>query len=197
MFEISKNKKRKYPEANYELLPGTDKQKGQKKYLVEFTNYKEAKQAKDKLSESYDQELVEIDSALHQVKKENKEVRNAVKQNSNYNNEENSFEQKNSTKNNRNLFEIRVPKIILRNTSFKLNEDLLKKEMEKFGTVSHVHMPIKEDGKFKGYAFVMFDDKKDAAKAIESINSSDKKLMGTKMVADWCLPKNIFLRSKE
>ena len=69
--------------------------------------------------------------------------------------------------------------------------------MEKYGKVNLINMPKKEDGKYKGYAFVVFEDKKEASKAIDSINSSDKKIMGTKMAADWCLPKNIFLRSNK
>jgi nucleolar protein 4 len=67
--------------------------------------------------------------------------------------------------------------------------------MEKYGKVTLINMPKKEDGKYKGYAFAVFDTKAEASKAISSINSSTAKLMGTKMVADWCLPKNIFLRS--
>ncbi len=69
--------------------------------------------------------------------------------------------------------------------------------MEKYGKVTLINMPKKEDGKFKGYAFVVFENIKEASKAIDAINSSTTKLMGTKMVADWCLPKNIFLRSKK
>ena len=42
-------------------------EKKEKKYLVEFANYKEAKIAKDKLNETYDNELVEVNSGLHQV----------------------------------------------------------------------------------------------------------------------------------
>lgn len=68
--------------------------------------------------------------------------------------------------------------------------------MEKYGKVSAINLPRKEDDKLKGYAFITFENKKEANKAIEGVNSSDKKLMGTKMVADWCLPKNVFLRSE-
>jgi hypothetical protein len=44
-----------------------DTEKSSKKYLVEFGNYKDAKAAKDSLAEAYDNELVQVDSGLHQV----------------------------------------------------------------------------------------------------------------------------------
>ena len=58
----------------------------------------------------------------------------------------------------RNLFEIRLPKIILRNLSFKFNEETLRKEMEKYGQVEVVNLP-KRDGEknHNGFGFVTFE----------------------------------------
>jgi RNA recognition motif-containing protein len=75
-----------------------------------------------------------------------------------------------------------------------MNEEELKKHMEKYGQVKFVSIPLKE-GKAKGFGFVVFNDLKEANKALSEINSSSAKIMGNKIVVDWCLPKNIFLRS--
>lgn len=67
--------------------------------------------------------------------------------------------------------------------------------MEKYGKIKLVNLPKKEDGKLFGYGFIVYENMQDAKKAIEGLNSRTEKLMGTKVVADWCLPKNIFLKN--
>ena len=96
----------------------------------------------------------------------------------------------------RNLFEIRLPKIILRNLSFKFNEETLRKEMEKYGQVEVVSLP-KRDGEknHNGFGFVTFKNLKDAQKAIETLNAKADKFNGTKVAVDWCLPKNLYLKN--
>jgi RNA recognition motif-containing protein len=67
--------------------------------------------------------------------------------------------------------------------------------MEKYGAVKLINLPKKDDGKMFGYGFVVFEDIDDAKKAIKEINSRTDKFMGTKFVADWCLPKNLYLKN--
>lgn len=77
----------------------------------------------------------------------------------------------------------------------KFDEESLKKEMESFGKVELVTIPKKDDGKMKGFGFVVFKNMKIAKQAIETLNSQDKKLLDTKVVADWCLPKRLYLKN--
>lgn len=67
--------------------------------------------------------------------------------------------------------------------------------MESFGKVKLVSIPKKDDGKMKGFGFVVFESMKIAKHAIETLNSQDRKLLGTKVVADWCLPKRLYLKN--
>lgn len=69
--------------------------------------------------------------------------------------------------------------------------------MESFGKVKLVNIPKKDDGKMKGFGFVVFENMKIAKQAIESLNSEKKQLLGKIVVADWCLPKRVFLKNNE
>lgn len=69
--------------------------------------------------------------------------------------------------------------------------------MEKFGKVKLINLPKKEDGKMLGYGFVVFENMNQAKKAIEELNARKEKLLGSKVVADWCLPKNIYLKNSK
>lgn len=75
-----------------------------------------------------------------------------------------------------------------------MTEDSLRKEMEKYGKIVLTSLPVKDDGKLKGFGFVQFSTLDEAKKALEDLNSSNKKLAGNKVIVDWCIPKNIFQR---
>ena len=90
------------------------------------------------------------------------------------------------------LFQIKFPKLILRNLSFKVNEDVLKKEMAKYGNVTDVFLPKRDDGKYKGFGFVKFSEMTEASKALTDINNKKEPFYGKKVAVDWCLPKNVF-----
>ena len=81
--------------------------------------------------------------------------------------------------------------------NLQIKEELLKAEMEKFGTVTLVNLPKKADGKPKGFGFIVFDKLNDAKKAIDTLNERKEKFMGTKVACDWCIPKNIFIKNTE
>jgi nucleolar protein 4 len=55
---------------------------------------------------------------------------------------------------------------------------------------------IRKDDKFSGFGFVTFEKKTDAAKAIEILNNKEFKLLGTNVIADWCLPKDLYLKNQ-
>jgi RNA recognition motif-containing protein len=56
---------------------------------------------------------------------------------------------------------------------FDINEKLLRKLFNKFGTISEVNIPRDSaSNKSKGYAFVNFENYFDAAKAIKELNET-------------------------
>ena len=93
------------------------------------------------------------------------------------------------------IFEIKIPKLILRNLSFKVNEQILKQEMSKYGNVANVLIPKRDDGRYKGYGFVNFSEMNEATKALNELNSNKKPFYGKKVAVDWCLPKDVFLNN--
>jgi multiple RNA-binding domain-containing protein 1 len=102
-----------------------------------------------------------------------------------------------ATKNNKKkTFEIRIPRLILRNLNFKLKEDELKSSLEKYGTVKDLKLPKKADGSPCGYGFVSYASKTEAIEAMKNINNMKEKLLGTRVVVDWCLPKDVYLKSR-
>ncbi|CAF1209655.1 unnamed protein product [Rotaria magnacalcarata] len=87
-------------------------------------------------------------------------------------------------------FEVRIPRIIVRNLNFKVNEDQLKKAFEKINATINNTSIVKRDGQSKGFGFVTFEKLDDAQKAIQELNG--KKLLGRPMAIDWSLPKNVY-----
>jgi RNA recognition motif-containing protein len=66
---------------------------------------------------------------------------------------------------------------------FKIEEDELRSQFEKFGAVSSVKIITdKYSGRSKGFGFVEMPDDEQAAKAIESLNGSE--VMGRKIVVN-------------
>ncbi|KAG0411487.1 hypothetical protein HPB47_011374 [Ixodes persulcatus] len=67
----------------------------------------------------------------------------------------------------------RKPRLIVRNLSFKANEDVLRDCFGKYGDLVEVSIPKKPDGKMRGFAFVQFAETKSAIKAINGLNASN------------------------
>ncbi|CAF3319616.1 unnamed protein product [Rotaria sp. Silwood2] len=87
-------------------------------------------------------------------------------------------------------FEVHIPRIIVRNLNFKVNEDQLKKAFEKSSiAISNVSI-VKKDEQSKGFGFITFDKLEDAQKAIQTMNG--QKIFGRPMALDWSLPKNVY-----
>lgn len=85
----------------------------------------------------------------------------------------------------------RKARLIIRNLSFKADEDQLQKHFEKTGgKVTEVNILKKPDGKMVGCAFVQMDTIGNAAKAVSSLNG--KPFLGRAVAVDWAVAKDKF-----
>ncbi|XP_013772254.1 RNA-binding protein 28-like, partial [Limulus polyphemus] len=78
-------------------------------------------------------------------------------------------------------------RLIIRNLSFKATDKKIKQAFSKFGNITEITIPKKEDGKMKGFAFVQFENTSSAIKAINSLNA--KEFLGRPIAVDFSLPK--------
>ncbi|KAK2842181.1 hypothetical protein Q5P01_012381 [Channa striata] len=86
-------------------------------------------------------------------------------------------------------------RLIIRNLSFKCSEDDLKEVFSKFGTVVEAKIPLKPDGKKRGFAFVMLKNVSQAAKALNALNL--KEINGRQVAVDWAVPKDKFIATQQ
>ncbi|XP_018519394.1 RNA-binding protein 28 isoform X2 [Lates calcarifer] len=86
-------------------------------------------------------------------------------------------------------------RLIIRNLSFKCSEDDLKQEFSKFGTVLESKIPLKPDGKMRGFAFVMLRNVSEAARALNNMNL--KEIKGRQVAVDWAVPKDKFIATQQ
>ncbi|XP_017260996.1 RNA-binding protein 28 isoform X2 [Kryptolebias marmoratus] len=86
-------------------------------------------------------------------------------------------------------------RLIIRNLSFKCTEDDLKEAFGKFGTVVEANIPLKPDGKKRGFAFVQFKDLFGATKAFEAMNL--KEIKGRQVAVDWAVPKDKYTTAQQ
>ncbi|XP_067915483.1 RNA-binding protein 28 isoform X2 [Heterodontus francisci] len=82
----------------------------------------------------------------------------------------------------------RKARLIVRNLSFKCSEDDLKTIFSQYGTVLEVHIPTKEDGKMRGFAFVQLKNLLEAGKALKGMNL--KEIKGRPVAVDWAVAKD-------
>ena len=81
-------------------------------------------------------------------------------------------------------------RLIVRNLSFKCNEDDLKKAFEDCEGMTDASIPVKLDGKKYGFGFVQFNSLRNAMKAVELMNSTE--ILGRPVAVDWVLPKDMY-----
>lgn len=86
-------------------------------------------------------------------------------------------------------------RLIIRNLSFKCTEDHLKEVFAKFGNVVEVTVPLKPDGKMRGFAFVLFKKVPEAARALNAMNM--KEIKGRPVAIDWAVPKDKFISTQQ
>ncbi|KAF0041194.1 hypothetical protein F2P81_007092 [Scophthalmus maximus] len=90
-------------------------------------------------------------------------------------------------------------RLIIRNLSFKCSEDDLKQTFSKFGTVLEAKIPLKPDGKMRGFAFVLFKNVSQAAKALNDMNlkeiKAQKKTQKKLLPSDVKEGRTVFIRN--
>ncbi|KAK6318186.1 hypothetical protein J4Q44_G00114770 [Coregonus suidteri] len=74
------------------------------------------------------------------------------------------------------------------------SEDDLKQTFAKFGTVLEANIPLKPDGKMRGFAFVQFKNVLGAGKALNAINL--KEIKGRQVAVDWAVAKDKFVATQ-
>ncbi|CAJ1056855.1 RNA-binding protein 28 [Xyrichtys novacula] len=86
-------------------------------------------------------------------------------------------------------------RLIIRNLSFKCSEDDVKQVFSQFGTVIESKIPLKPDGKMRGFAFVLFKSVSEAARALGAMNL--KEIKGRQVAVDWAVPKDKFIATQQ
>jgi len=86
-------------------------------------------------------------------------------------------------------------RLIIRNLSFKSDENSLKKFFSPHGPVVDVNILKKPDGRMVGCAFVEFKKVEDAGAAIKAANAAQ--FLGRTMAVDWAVPKEVFKQKEE
>ncbi|OAA49708.1 Nucleotide-binding, alpha-beta plait [Cordyceps fumosorosea ARSEF 2679] len=66
----------------------------------------------------------------------------------------------------------RTSRLFVRNLPYSATEDDLREELEKFGGVDEVHMPINAQGTGKGFALVLFTKPSDAVAAFQALDGA-------------------------
>ncbi|KAL6106855.1 rbm28 [Pungitius sinensis] len=86
-------------------------------------------------------------------------------------------------------------RLIIRNLSFKCSEDDLKQILSEFGTVLEAKIPLKPDGKMRGFAFVLFKNVCEAGNALNAMNM--KEIKGRQVAIDWAVPKDKYIATQQ
>jgi len=85
-------------------------------------------------------------------------------------------------------------RLIIRNLSFKSDENSLKKFFSSHGPVVDVNILKKPDGRMVGCGFVEFKKVEDAGAAIKAANAAQ--FLGRTIAVDWAVPKEVFKENK-
>jgi len=86
-------------------------------------------------------------------------------------------------------------RLVIRNLSFKSEEDSLRKFFAPHGALVDVNILKKPDGRMVGCAFVEFKKLGDAAAAIKASNAAQ--FLGRTIAVDWAVPKEVFKHKDE
>ncbi|KAF4101199.1 RNA-binding protein 28 [Onychostoma macrolepis] len=85
-------------------------------------------------------------------------------------------------------------RLIIRNLSFMCEEADLKQIFSEFGTVTEAKIPLKPDGKKRGFAFVQFRNMAEAGKALAAMNL--KEIKDRQVAVDWAIAKDKYLTNQ-
>jgi nucleolar protein 4 len=83
---------------------------------------------------------------------------------------------------------VKKGRLVIRNLSFKVTEESLRKAFETYGTISEVNLLKKADGKLVGCAFLQYENYDDSTKAIKAMNGKD--FLKRKISVDFAVSKN-------
>uniref|UniRef100_A0A182N2W9 RRM domain-containing protein n=1 Tax=Anopheles dirus TaxID=7168 RepID=A0A182N2W9_9DIPT len=85
-------------------------------------------------------------------------------------------------------------RVIVRNLSYKITEEKLRKEFERFGTIEDVNVLKRPDGKLVGCAFLQYSQKEESDRAVQEMNSQI--YMGRKIEVHYAKDKADYSRIK-
>ena len=85
-----------------------------------------------------------------------------------------------------------VSRIVIRNLSFKVTEEMLHSELISFGKMLDLEVPKNGEGKIRGFAFVSYINKFEANKALQKLNG--KEILGRKIAVDWAVSKDQYVK---
>ncbi|GAU97994.1 hypothetical protein RvY_09201 [Ramazzottius varieornatus] len=88
----------------------------------------------------------------------------------------------------------KMGRIILRNLPFSTKESDLHALMGKCGKITEVRIPLKEDGKMRGFAFVQFQSINSAETAVNMFNAC--KVKDRIIAVDWAVAKSRYEEAK-
>ncbi|XP_072045384.1 LOW QUALITY PROTEIN: RNA-binding protein 28-like [Amphiura filiformis] len=90
-------------------------------------------------------------------------------------------------------------RLVVRNLSFKCDEDALQKAFSTYGSISEVKIPLlhgpPHGKRSRGFGFVQFKEIDSAAKAVKKMNGTE--IMGRPIAVDWSLPREKFLAASK
>ncbi|ROT66699.1 RNA-binding protein 28, partial [Penaeus vannamei] len=86
-------------------------------------------------------------------------------------------------------------RIVVRNLSFKVDEDIVREHFSKFGVIDEINLLRKKDGQLVGCGFIQFRSRSEALRAIEECNM--KPLLGRTIAVDIAVPKEKFTGKNE
>lgn len=84
-------------------------------------------------------------------------------------------------------------RIVLRNIPFDCPPSKIYKAFSKYGHIIEINLPKGKEDKGRGFGFLTFSSRQQAASAIESATKTD---LGRTVVADWAVPKNEYASEK-
>jgi RNA recognition motif-containing protein len=86
------------------------------------------------------------------------------------------------------ILQVKEGKVILRNLPFDIKEQHLKPFFSKYGSIVSINIPLNNTNNLnRGFAFLEYERKEDATKAIEGMNG--QKFKGRTVALEFSLPK--------
>lgn len=169
---------------------------------VQYDHWKDAARAKETLNRKQFRGAVlkvkfsqNRKKELQRSKESLKKERSAALKEEHYNEEWEQRAQRRREKNrlkfdvNKDARKLRQGRIIIRNLSFKANEKIVEEHFSPYGKINEIKI-LRKDEKLLGYAFLQYETKLQALKAIQECNM--KPLLGRPIAVDLAVPKSLY-----